>query len=190
MKIYTRTGDAGTTSLVGGRRLPKNHVRIEAYGTVDELTSHIGLLLALAGDAVDDDTRDTLRDIQTRLFSVGAYLATDDNDPDRPGHKRIIEVADLGSRATARLEADIDRLDDTLPTLSSFILPGGHPAAAQAHVARTVARRAERRILSLADTARVDPAVIAYVNRLSDYLFTVARSINARTSTPDTPVIL
>ena len=166
MKIYTRTGDAGTTSLVGGRRLPKNHARIEAYGTIDELTSHIGLLLAMAADAIDADARHTLTDVMTRLFSVGAYLATDDTDQN--GHKIITEALNVGSRATALLEADIDRLDITLPPLNSFILPGGHPAAAQAHVARTVARRAERRILSLAGNTRVDPAVIAYINRLSD----------------------
>lgn len=184
MKIYTRTGDAGTTSLVGGKRLPKNHVRIEAYGTVDELNSHIGAVYTATAPqtaTLDDDDRAVLADIQIRLFDIGAYLATDNPDG------LITEVRGLGSAATAQLETAIDRMECNLPQLQSFILPGGHPAAAAAHIARTVARRAERRILDLADTTRVDPAILTYINRLSDYLFVLARYINYRTATPETP---
>ena len=171
MKIYTRTGDAGTTSLVGGTRVAKTAPRLEAYGTVDELNSAIGLLLAFG--VPDNTTADTLLTAQHRLFDLGAQLAT---EPESKYQPRGITPADI-----AALETHIDRLDATLPRHNRVILPGGTPAAAQAHVARTVCRRAERRILALADAGiSVSPETVAYVNRLSDYLFILARQLAHR----------
>lgn len=171
--LYTRTGDDGTTALVSGNRLPKDHTRIEAYGTIDELNSAIGLLAARQLPA-DELLRPMLLRIQNRLFDLGAYLAT---DPDalRPG---AFAPAPPSQSDIEQLESDIDTIDSQLPTMRSFVLPGGTPAAAQAHVARTIARRAERRIIALTRRASVAPAAICYVNRLSDLLFAIARFCN------------
>lgn len=169
MKLYTRTGDSGTTSLVGGQRVAKTHVRLEAYGTVDELNSHIGLLISLL---TDDADRALLTDIQNLLFSIGSMLATDTSARDyRPG--RYITSDDVTA-----LERAIDAAEEGLPGWRGFILPGGTTAAAQAHVCRTVCRRAERRIYALAAEADVDAQLLAYVNRLSDYFFALAKKIN------------
>lgn len=169
MKLYTRTGDSGTTSLVGGQRVAKTHVRLEAYGTVDELNSHIGLLISLL---TDDADRALLTDIQNLLFSIGSMLATDTSSRDyRPG--RYITSDDVTA-----LERAIDAAEEGLPGWRGFILPGGTTAAAQAHVCRTVCRRAERRIYALAAEADVDAQLLAYVNRLSDYFFALAKKIN------------
>ena len=170
MKIYTKTGDSGQTSLVGGQRVSKCCQRLESYGTIDELNSHIGLLLCATPDAADHAT---LLAIQGALFVVGGYLATDTARRDvRPGN---VVTPDM----VAALEAEIDRLQALLPPLRLFILPGGSVAAAQAHVCRTVCRRAEREILRLAaEGADIDPTVTAYVNRLSDYFFVLARKAN------------
>lgn len=176
--VYTRTGDAGTTSLVGGTRVPKNHVRLEAYGTVDELSSHLGLLAALLPDGPD---RDCLVGIQHALFVVGAALATESLDagtPPRPG-------TTLDVSAVEQLECQIDTADEGLPPLRAFILPGGTPAAGQCHVCRTVCRRAERCILGLAAAAPVDETILVYMNRLSDYLFVLARKINFMAGTSE-----
>lgn len=167
--IYTRTGDAGTTSLVGGTRIEKHSLRLEAYGTIDELNSHIGLTAAISPR--NDDIAPTLTWLQHRLFDIGGYLAC---DPDGaftlpPG----ITDADI-----TRLEQAIDRLDSQLPAIDRFVLPGGSHAAATAHIARTVCRRAERRITALAATAPVHPLVSKFINRLSDYLFVLARFNN------------
>ena len=175
-RLYTGGGDAGTTSLVGGTRVGKDDARLEAYGTLDELNSHIGLLAA--GSAVDDHDRTVLADIQRRLFDAGTLLATE------PGSRW--QPAPFGEAPAKALEAEIDRLDAALPPLRSFILPGGHIESARAHVARTVARRAERRMVALARTGvDVDPDVMRYINRLSDYLFALARHLNHTTSTPE-----
>lgn len=185
MKIYTRTGDAGTTSLVGGTRLPKAHIRIEAYGTIDELNSHIGNIVALTHvhtDILDDEQRAVLNDILNRLFDLGAYLATDSTcmaDPE--------SVNGISDSTVTSLENAIDSMDARLPQMRSFVLPTGHPAAAAAHIARTVARRAERRMLTLAADEPMAAVALRYVNRLSDYLFTLARYINHRTGTAETP---
>ncbi len=177
MKIYTRTGDAGTTSLVGGTRVKKSSVRLEAYGTIDELNSWLGMLVANA-TALDDAARTTLLSVQNNLFNVGCYLATDStaNAPTPPP---------AIARATAMLEAEIDRITPQLPQLRAFILPGGCPDAALANVCRTVCRRAERHIAALADEAPVDAEVSAFVNRLSDYLFTLGRQLNLLTNTTE-----
>lgn len=174
-RLYTRTGDDGTTSLVGGTRAPKDSLRLEAYGTVDELNSHLGVVAA--STVISDELRRDIQLIQNRLFDIGAALATEPESewqPQLPAEK-----------AMAHIEALIDRVDGDLPQLRQFVLPGGHPDAAAANVARTVARRAERRIIALARTVQVDPFILRYVNRLSDFLFAIGRHINIATSTPE-----
>ena len=176
MKIYTKTGDTGQTSLVGGQRVSKCCQRIESYGIVDELNSHIGVLMAEM-----DNVRDlaTLQNIQRTLFVLGGYLATDTSERD-PRVGNIIEPS-----MVAAVEQEIDRLQTSLPPLRLFILPGGTRAAAFAHVCRTVCRRCEREILRLAAECTVDAAVLTYVNRLSDYFFVLARKLNADAAKPD-----
>ena len=169
-KIYTRTGDKGMTSLVGGVRIKKSDVRLEAYGTVDELCSHIGLLVAHL-DKEDDDCERLLH-IQSCLFIVGSHLATDQSKTQLP------PSALLPEGETESLEQRIDEILALLPESQGFILPGGCVAAAQCHVCRSVCRRAERRIDALADVAEVGSDIIQYVNRLSDYLFVLAKKIN------------
>ncbi|MBI5042109.1 MAG: cob(I)yrinic acid a,c-diamide adenosyltransferase [Gammaproteobacteria bacterium] len=159
-KIYTRTGDQGDTGLGDGTRVDKDSLRVEAYGSVDELNSHIGLLLAQT--AVTENSRATLIDIQHDLFDLGGELCI-------PGHAAISDVH------IERLEQALDALNADLPALKEFILPGGNIAAATAHVARAVCRRAERRVVSLARQEAVNAPVIAYLNRLSDLLFVIAR---------------
>lgn len=169
MKIYTRTGDNGLTSLVGGKRVPKTSPRLEAYGTVDELNSHIGLLLAY--DGIPGDARRVLTRVQHRLFNLGSQLATEPESPYQP--------QGITPENVAELEQAIDMADATLPKHDRFILPGGALSSAQAHVCRTVARRAERRMLAMLQGGHpVDPQAMAYINRLSDYLFVLARQIN------------
>lgn len=172
--LYTRTGDSGMTSLVGGQRVPKTHPRLEAYGTIDELNAHIGLLIAELRDVPTDSAPDCacLTDIQNLLFSIGSMLATDTSERDyRPG--RYVTEADV-----AAMEHAIDDAEAGLPGWRGFILPGGTRAAAQAHVCRTVCRRAERCIHALAAEANVDAMLMAYINRLSDYFFALAKKIN------------
>ncbi|MDR2120963.1 MAG: cob(I)yrinic acid a,c-diamide adenosyltransferase [Tannerella sp.] len=160
--LYTGGGDNGMTSLVGGARVPKTHPRIEAYGTLDELNSFIGWLAAETGD---DDTREILQHIQHRLFRIGAYLATETEGAE----------SGISTEAVGQLEEAIDRIDGALPRMKGFVLPGGCPEAALAHVCRTVCRRAERLIYTLSETATVDHAILVYINRLSDLLFALAR---------------
>lgn len=169
-KIYTRTGDKGMTSLVGGVRIKKSDARLEAYGTVDELCSQIGLLVAYLNP--EDNDRKYLLHIQSCLFIVGSHLATDQSQT--PLHSSGI----LPYGETESLEQLIDQMLALLPESQGFILPGGCVAAAQCHVCRSVCRRAERRIDALADVAEVGPDIIRYVNRLSDYLFVLAKKIN------------
>lgn len=176
--LYTRTGDRGTTALVGGQRVAKNSPRVCAYGTVDELNSHIGLVHAHCG-FLDDFVPAMLVKISSTLFDLGSHLATDvDPSANVP--------SPLADDAIADLEHAIDTLDSMTPPLKLFVLPGGTVAACHAHVARTVCRRAEREILTLTSTgAFVHPDAITYVNRLSDYLFALARYINHATGTPE-----
>ena len=177
MKIYTRTGDQGKTSLVGGQRVSKACARLESYGTIDELCSQIGLLVTYCTNEHD---RQFLTDIQYQLFVVGGYLATDNSQHEvRPGNQVTEDVI-------TDLEKEIDAINATLPPFRCFILPGGCRAAALCHVCRTVCRRAERRILALCEEgAEVNANVIAYVNRLSDYLFTLARKLNVDENHPE-----
>jgi cob(I)alamin adenosyltransferase len=168
-KVYTRTGDKGTTSLVGGVRIKKSDARLEAYGTVDELSAHLGLLVAMMPES---DDRQTVIRIQNNLFNVCTHLATDQSQTP------LYPSAHLPEGEVAFLEQEVDRMMGLLPERQGFILPGGTPAAAQAHVARTVCRRAERRIATLAEVATVGEEMQQYVNRLSDYLFVLAKIIN------------
>lgn len=174
--IYTKTGDKGTTSLVGGMRVPKTHVRLEAYGTIDELNSCLGLLETYLTD--EEDKKIVFR-VQNKLFSVGSYLATDRSQTELRPESRL-EEGDV-----ELLERAIDTIDSELPPLKAFILPGGSRGAAVCHVCRTVCRRAERRMLALAETCEIDPRVMAFVNRLSDYLFILARKLNHLTDTDE-----
>lgn len=171
--IYTKTGDAGTTSLVGGSRVSKASARLDAYGTADELNSHIGVLLALEG--VPQDTRNVLKKVQHRLFNLGSELAT---EPESKWKPQGITDADVDM-----LEAAIDTVDSSLPRHNRFILPGGTLAAAQANVARTVARRCERHMVRMTENGQpVAPTAMRFINRLSDYLFVIGRQINILSS--------
>jgi cob(I)alamin adenosyltransferase len=171
-RIYTRTGDAGQTSLGDGRRVEKDHPRVAAYGSVDELNSVLGLLLALAPGLPEDEL---LRSIQNDLFDVGADLCVPAAPDEPPGGRLRVTPEQAG-----RLERAIDRLNDGLPPLTSFVLPGGAAAAAWCHLARTVCRRAERDVVTLAHTEQVNPSVVVYLNRLSDLLFVLARRYNTQ----------
>lgn len=177
MKIYTRTGDEGDTGLFGGGRVRKDHVRVAAYGDVDELNSALGLARAAAPDFYDD----LLEAVQRDLFAIGGHLAT----PDPEKVRRALEKAELSANRVLEFEAAIDAADGVLPPLKAFILPGGTAAAAAFHVARTVCRRAERSVVTLADAADVPPLFITYLNRLSDLLFTLARMANHRAGVGD-----
>lgn len=172
-KVYTLTGDRGTTSLVGGQRVDKDNMRVEAYGTVDELNSHIGLLASLLSNSSDEATGKLIFTIQNRLFNLGAYLATDNPDDNSP-------VYGLKDDDVKAIEQRIDEMDSTLPPMKSFILPGGCHAAAQCDVCRTVARRAERRAITLSHNAPVNPLALRYLNRLSDFFFVLSRYINVQ----------
>ena len=177
MKVYTKTGDRGQTSLVGGQRVSKCCDRLESYGTVDELNSQIGLLITYLTDPLDAQF---LTDVQSTLFVVGGYLATDNSQRDiRPGNIVTPEMV-------LAVEHEIDRIDAILPPIKLFILPGGCRGASVAHVCRCVCRRAERCILRLAECgAEIDENVTAYVNRLSDYLFILARKLNFDANHPE-----
>lgn len=168
--VYTMTGDNGSTSLVGGERVMKNDIRLEAYGTVDELNSIIGYLASTS--KLNSSIEEFLRAIQNRLFNIGAYLATDNPKSIRR------EVVGLSYANIAKIEEEIDRLDSELPPLNRFVLPGGSSVSAMAHMCRTITRRCERRVISLADTTYVDPCIIKYLNRLSDFFFVFARFNN------------
>lgn len=168
-KVYTKTGDEGTTSLVGGVRVRKTNPRIEAYGTVDELSAQLGLLASFMKDG--DDKNMVIR-IQRTLFTVCSYLATDTSKT------QLAKSYTLDEQEVTALEVEIDHLNGSLLRQTAFIIPGGSHEAALAHVCRTVCRRAERRIFFLAETAKLDSRVLQYMNRLSDYLFMLARKLN------------
>jgi cob(I)alamin adenosyltransferase len=178
MKIYTKTGDRGETGLFGGGRVKKSHLRVEAYGEVDELNAAVGVARAALGDP---DLDAELARVQDELFRVGSELAAPH------GERARAAVPPVDAAWAARLEAAMDRWDGELPPLASFVLPGGAPAAAALHLARCVCRRAERRVVALAEVAEVEPTVLVYLNRLSDFLFVAARLANRRAGRPDVP---
>ena len=176
LKIYTKTGDKGTTSLIGGTKVLKSDPRIEAYGTVDELNSYIGLCRDLV---TDPNSRSCLQEIQDRLFTIGSSLACD------PEKEPKLKIPDLGEKDLSYLENQIDNMNDSLPEMKSFILPGGHPTVSHIHIARCVCRRAERCCVRLEkDTESI---IIKYLNRLSDYLFVLARFIAQQLNTAEIP---
>ena len=166
-KIYTKTGDLGKTSLIGGTKVSKSHIRIETYGTIDELNSYIGLV----NDNLDHQhSKKALPEIQDRLFTIGSSLACD------PDKEPLMKIPDLGEQDITFLEREIDAMNEVLPPMKSFILPGGHITVSTIHIARCICRRAERLCVHLQEESLfVDPLVIKYLNRLSDYLFILAR---------------
>jgi len=169
-KIYTKTGDKGQTSLIGGTRVPKHHIRIEAYGTVDELNSYIGLI---RDQNIDAHSTEILLEIQDRLFTIGSSLASDPK-------KSKMKIPDLKEEDITLLEKEMDKMDETLPEMKSFVLPGGHTTVSYCHIARCVCRRAERLTIHLSESANggVADLVIKYLNRLSDYLFVLSRKLS------------
>lgn len=177
MKIYTKTGDSGTTALFGGQRVSKADLRIETYGTIDELNAYIGLV---RDQEVNQKRKSVLVEVQDRLFTVGAILATE------PGNTKV-KVPALDEADITFLEKEIDAMDAELPPMRFFVLPGGHPSVSFCHVARTVCRRAERLTVALNDQEPVGPLVIKYVNRLSDYLFQLSRKMTHELNVEETP---
>lgn len=175
MKIYTKTGDKGSTSLFGGTRVTKHHIRINAYGTVDELNSWLGLL---RDQEIDTHSREMLITTQDKLFTVGAILATDPEKAQLKSGKERLNIPLLSNSDVEHLENEIDMMNETLPPMTHFILPGGHTNVSYCHIARTICRRAERMVSLLHENEPVDSMVLIYLNRLSDYLFVLARKLS------------
>lgn len=174
MKIYTKTGDKGTTALFGGTRVPKHHIRIESYGTVDELNSHIGLI---RDQEIDARSKEILIHIQDKLFTLGAILATDPEKMVLKNGKERLNIPKIEIEDITLLETEMDRMNETLPPMTNFVLPGGHTTVSYCHIARCVCRRAERLATLLNEEEPTDERVIMYLNRLSDYLFVLARKL-------------
>lgn len=175
MKVYTKTGDTGTTALFGGTRVPKHHIRIESYGTVDELNSHIGLI---RDQEMNPLYKNVLIEVQDRLFTVGAILATPpEKETLKNGQKRLQNLG-IQESDIEYLENQIDAMEESLPQMTHFVLPGGHTTVSYCHIARCVCRRAERLAVHLNDIEPTDELVIKYLNRLSDYLFVLARKLS------------
>ncbi|MGC1632481.1 MAG: cob(I)yrinic acid a,c-diamide adenosyltransferase [Gelidibacter sp.] len=175
MKIYTKTGDKGTTALFGGTRVPKHHIRIDSYGTVDELNSHIGLI---RDQNIDQHHKEILMIIQDHLFTVGAILATDPNKAILKSGKERLNIPKISSEDIQHLENEMDTMNESLPEMTHFVLPGGHQTVSFCHIARCVCRRAERLASALNDAEPFYPEALMYLNRLSDYLFVLARKLS------------
>ena len=177
MKIYTKTGDQGETGLFGGKRVSKGDLRIDTYGTVDELNAYVGLL---RDQEVNAKRKKILVEIQDRLFTIGSILATE------PGNKKV-KIPALSQQDVAQLEKEIDSMESTLAPMKSFVLPGGHPSVSFGHVTRTVCRRAERLVIKLSESEKIDELVIQYLNRLSDYFFVLCRKMTDELKVEETP---
>jgi cob(I)alamin adenosyltransferase len=175
MKIYTKTGDKGTTALFGGTRVPKHHIRIDSYGTVDELNSHLGLI---RDQDIDAHSKSILQIIQDKLFTVGAVLATDPEKAILKSGKERLNIPKISSADIDLLEKEMDRMNETLPQMTHFVLPGGHQTVSFCHIARCVCRRAERLASALNELEPFQPETLTYLNRLSDYLFVLARKLS------------
>ena len=175
MKIYTKTGDKGITSLFGGTRVPKHHIRIESYGTVDELNAHIGLL---RDQEIHKHYKDMLITIQDNLFTVGAILATDPEKSTLKSGKARLNIPKISEADITQLEDEMDAMNDALPPITHFVLPGGHQTVSFCHIARCVCRRAERLATALNELEPVQSETLIYLNRLSDYLFVLARKLS------------
>ncbi|MBJ7882947.1 cob(I)yrinic acid a,c-diamide adenosyltransferase [Gelidibacter salicanalis] len=176
MKIYTKTGDKGTTALFGGTRVPKHHIRIDSYGTVDELNSHLGLI---RDQPIDQHYKEIIMIIQERLFTVGATLATDPAKAMLKNGKERLNIPKISAADIELLENEIDRMNDSLPPMTHFVLPGGHQTVSFCHIARCVCRRGERLASALNDLEPFQPESLTYLNRLSDYLFVLARKLSS-----------
>ncbi|MBT8316132.1 MAG: cob(I)yrinic acid a,c-diamide adenosyltransferase [Lutibacter sp.] len=174
MKIYTKTGDKGTTSLFGGTRVPKYHLRIEAYGTVDELNSYIGLI---RDQKIDEHTSTILLKIQHELFILGSMLATPPEKKVLKNGKERLNIDKISKHSIELLENEIDAMNELLPDMTHFILPGGHTTVSYCHIARCICRRAERVSTHLSDESTIESEILIYLNRLSDYLFVLARKL-------------
>lgn len=179
MKVYTKKGDSGTTQLIGGTRIPKNSLRIEAYGTIDELNSYIGLI---RDQSISNKYVDQLLEIQDRLFTLGSLLAKDPN-------KKGMKLPELKNSDIENLEKWIDEMDESLEPMKFFVLPGGHTTVSYTHIARCICRRAERIISELHQNETVDDIILSYVNRLSDYIFVLGRKLSADLKIKETPWI-
>ena len=177
MKIYTKTGDKGETSLLGGARVPKFHLRIEAYGTVDELNSHLGLI---RDQEIDSMTREFIIQIQNNLFVIGSHLAKE------PGKDKV-KIPSISEEMIVELENKMDEMNEVLPDMKFFVLPGGHQTVSHCHVARCVCRRAERICVHLSQNSEVDPIITKYLNRLSDYLFVLSRKFTQDLNAEEIP---
>ncbi|WP_297706320.1 cob(I)yrinic acid a,c-diamide adenosyltransferase [uncultured Eudoraea sp.] len=175
MKIYTKTGDKGSTSLFGGTRVAKHHIRINGYGTVDELNSWLGLL---RDQEMDVHSREILITTQAKLFTVGAILATDPEKAQLKSGKDRLNIPLISMADVEQLENEMDIMNETMPPMTHFILPGGHTTVSYCHIARTICRRAERMVSLLHENEPVDSMVLTYLNRLSDYLFVLARKLS------------
>jgi len=175
MKIYTKTGDKGTTALFGGTRVPKHHIRIEAYGTVDELNSNIGLI---RDQEIDNHFKEILIEIQDRLFTLGAILATAPGKETLKSGKERLNIPRITEKDVSLLETEMDKMNETLPEMTHFVLPGGHPTVSYCHITRCICRRAERLTTLLNEQEPIDELVLMYLNRLSDYLFVLARKLS------------
>lgn len=175
MKIYTKTGDKGTTSLFGGTRVPKHHIRIESYGTVDELNSHIGLV---KDQDIQPETREVLNRIQDRLFTIGSTLATEPEKATLKSGQPRLNIPGISEEDIVLLENEMDKMNEVLPEMTHFVLPGGHQAVSFCHIARCVCRRAERIATALYEISPFNELVLKYLNRLSDYLFVLARKLS------------
>ena len=186
MKVYTKTGDKGTTALFGGTRVPKHHIRIESYGTVDELNSHIGLI---RDQDINQLYKNVLIEVQDRLFTVGAILATPpEKEKLKNGQPRLQNLGIIESDVEF-LEKEMDSMEASLPPMTHFVLPGGHTTVSYCHIARCVCRRAERLAVHLHETEPTDELVIKYLNRLSDYLFVLARKLSFDLKAEEVPWI-
>jgi cob(I)alamin adenosyltransferase len=175
MKIYTKTGDDGTTGLFGGTRVPKHHIRIESYGTLDELNSWIGLI---RDQPIEESSKKILIKIQEKLFTVGALLAIDPKKEKLKSGKDRLNIPKIEAEDIILLEKEIDLMEQQLSPMTHFILPGGHTTVSYCHITRTICRRAERLVSQLNDFEPVDPILLSYINRLSDFLFVLARKLS------------
>jgi len=186
MKIYTKTGDTGTTSLYGGTRVPKHHLRIESYGTVDELNSQIGLV---RDQNIDHRSKDHLLKIQNELFTIGAMLATPSDKELLKNGKERLNIPKISLESVTFLEEAIDEMNEDLAPMTHFILPGGHQTVSFCHIARCICRRTERLVTHLNEIEAINPDILTYVNRLSDFLFVLARKLSNDLSAKEIPWI-
>lgn len=183
MKIYTKKGDKGITSLFGGKKVPKYHIRVEAYGTIDELNSYIGLL---HDQPINEKIKAILFKIQNELFVIGSSLATPPENEKLKNGKERLQIDKINSLKISFLEKEIDDMNESLPTMTHFILPSGHTIVSYCHIARNICRRAERRVVALAEESHVDESILSYLNRLSDYLFVLARKLTINLGVKET----